>query len=132
MHCPDGFELMNADDEPAGPEPPEPPLEIGYVRPIADMLRAPFFDLPKPAVLGPPPNVSSPNIIRTESYDVGQHVQRVKHGYSCPIGSYVVTFDSSETVGSFGIDYFISAGNLPKAVTARLSIVINDDHPATG
>jgi hypothetical protein len=124
MHFPDGFALMEADDEPAAPEAPEPPREIGYVRPIGDVLRYPYFDLAEPKILGPPPNVSSPDITLTESYDVRQHVRKLKHGYSCPIGRYVVIFDSIEAFGSFGIDYTISADNLPKVATGRISVVI--------
>jgi hypothetical protein len=74
--------------------------------------------------VGPPPNISSPQIERTNSYDVRSAVKKAKHGYSYRIAKFVIQFDSYELAKSFQIDYSISAANLPKAANGHLSVVI--------
>ncbi|MEY2492290.1 MAG: hypothetical protein QOH24_1241 [Verrucomicrobiota bacterium] len=123
MHLPDGFKLWDASKAPREPTPPQPPARLELQRAIPDLSRAAIL----PKALrdpGPPPNVSAPTITRTSSYDVQQHIRKLKHGYSCPLASYVSIFESEPTIRPFQIDYVITAANLPVAATGQLTIVI--------
>jgi hypothetical protein len=124
LHFPDGFSLFDADEDlPQKPELPKPPAELGTV----GNFRVPIpsfrnFDYTK--AVGPPPNISSPQIERTNSYDVRSQIKKAKHGYIMRLAKFMIQFDSYESATSFKIDYSISAANLPKAVSGHLSIVI--------
>jgi hypothetical protein len=125
LHFPDGFSLFDAEEDlPQKPELPKPPAEIGTF----GNFRVPFvpslqhFDYTK--ALRPPSNVSSPQIERTNSYDVRSQIKKIKHGYILSIAKFLVQFDSYESVTSFQIDYSISAANLPKPAYGHLSVVI--------
>jgi hypothetical protein len=72
----------------------------------------------------PPPNVSSPLIRRTNSYDVRSQIKKAKHGYTLRVARFVAVFGSDDALSSFKIDYSISAANLPKAVNDHLSVII--------
>jgi hypothetical protein len=131
LHFPDGFQLFDDDEYTSqAPDPPQPPNRPGTFG---------FGNLNLPALnktgikgggmphIGPPPNVSSPVIKRTSSYDVRSHVNKAKHGYILRVAKFIAVFDSYESAGSFKIEYSISAANLPKAASGELSIVVEKD-----
>lgn len=124
MHFPDGFELWRLDKEPPEPGPPEPPVKPGYIRPIEDMLSRLTFPSPALGTVSLPSNISRPEIRKSNSYDVSQHVRSLKHGYSNLLETYSVVYESDATIRSFEISYLISAANLPSAAKSSLSIVI--------
>jgi hypothetical protein len=74
--------------------------------------------------VGPPPNVSSPSIQRTNSYESRSHVIKAKHGDTLWVANFVAAFGSDDSLSSFKIDYSISAANLPKAVKDHLSLIV--------
>ena len=128
IHFPDGFWVFDADknlpDPPVPPKAPAPvgtyeynPLAIGALSHIGVQNRI----QPQP---GPPPNVSSPSIRRTNSYDVRSQVKKAKHGYIMRIAAFGCAFDSYESAKSFQIDYSVTAANSPKASAGKLSVVI--------
>ena len=125
MHFPNGFELWRLADEPAEPAEPEAPLPLGYIRPMLDPLsHITFPSMLNQSLVSPPSNVSAPDIRKSNSYDVTQHVRNLKHGYSCPLETYVVIFDSPAAVHSFEISYSISAANLPTPASGSVAVVV--------
>ena len=124
LHFPDGFSLFDADEDlPQKPKPPEPPAELGTIGNLR--LTVPSFqNLDYTKALRLPSDISSPQIERTNSYDVRSQIKKAKHGYSLRIAKFLVQFDSYESAASFQIDYSISAANLPKAAYGHLSVVI--------
>lgn len=127
MHFPDGFQLFNGDEAlPPAPQPPKPPRQPGFVGGI-DMSAIHGIGRMNPPMLapaGPPPNISSPSIRRTNSYDVRSHVKKAKHGYTLRVAKFVAAFDKEASLSSFKVDYSISAANMPKASTDHLSVII--------
>ena len=129
FHFPSGFHLFDAERDaiPKPPEPPDPPAELGKFRldrHTMDAMRNIGSYALGPRMPGPPPNVSSPSIRQTNSYDVQSHVRRAKHGYQIHVAHFVAIFDSYESAGSFKIDYSILAANVPKPTIGHLSIVV--------
>ncbi|MFA6546736.1 MAG: PIN domain-containing protein [Limisphaerales bacterium] len=128
LHFPDGFQLFDGDDHTMeAPDPPTPPKRPGTFDFGNFNLHAlQNIGLTRPVMphVGPPPNVSSPFIKRTNSYDVRTHVNRAKHGYTLRIAKFAALFASYESAGPFRIDYSISAANLPKAADGHLSVVV--------
>jgi hypothetical protein len=130
FHFPDGFQLLDAkaDEIPKPPEQPDPPHKLGtfgFDKKTADaMSKIGSYALPRANLFGPPPNVSSPSIQRTNSYDVQSHVNSAKHGYQMNIANFLAVFDSYASASSFQIEYEILAGNIPKRTTGRLSVVV--------
>lgn len=78
----------------------------------------------RPLRAGSPPNVTTPSIRRTNSYDVRCHVKKAKHGYRIPVAEFTAVFDSYEEAHPFQIEYTILAGNVPNPSEGKLSIVI--------
>ncbi len=133
LHFPDGFQLFDGEEDALkAPEPPTPPNQPGTFGfgnfNLSDFSRIGLTHPVMPRV-GPPPNVSSPSIKRTNSYDVRSHVNKAKHGYTMRLAKFAALFDSYESAGSFKIEYSISAANLPKAANGELSVVTEKDPP---
>lgn len=127
LHFPDGFSLLSEDDFPEPPELPEPPSPPkSAMESLMDMnsISVPFLEHTALNPILPSPNVSSPNIRRTNSYDVEIHVRRVKHKLPEPFDPLYVVFESYETAASFHIDYEIFAANLPEESSGKLHVII--------
>lgn len=134
MHFPDGFilrELSKFPDKPKEPEPPFQPIpktrqeRLSLIMPSPARLALPQisnFLNSQPKVQ---PNVSSPNIRRSNSYDVKFHVHRLKQNSSESLAPMIVTFDSFEQVSSFRIDYQIIAANVPRPIKKLLHVVVD-------
>lgn len=60
----------------------------------------------------------------TNSYEVRDSFQRIKHGHSADVKEFTLTFSSYANAGSFGIDYRITAANLPVPVEGRLNVKV--------
>lgn len=127
MHFPDGFLVVAEDDFPQAPQPPDPPSmpktpmeKLSSFRTIANLP-----DLTGLSDVHLPPNISAPNIKRSNSYDVDLHVTRLKHGFQEPFGTLYVTFESIESARSFHVDYKILAADLPHEQSGRLHVIIN-------
>lgn len=128
MQFPDGFNLFKEGNYPRSPKPPEPPdrpksqMEKMFdgTRVLAGMPYLASQRLYESTPVQPPPNVSSPSIKRTSSYDVKIHVQRIKHQLRAAFDSMFVVFDSYETARSFHISYEILTADLPHKSTGTL------------
>jgi predicted nucleic acid-binding protein len=126
LHFPDGFQLLNGDEAlPPPPQPPKLPRQPGAFEGIDMSALHAIGRIPTaPRPAGPPPNVSSPLIRRTNSFDVRSQIKKAKHGYTLRVANFVAVFSSDDALSSFKIDYSISAANLPKAVNDHLSVII--------
>ncbi len=131
LHFPDGFQLFDGEeyvsDAPDPPSPPNRPGTFGFRNFNLPALHNIGLTQPVMPRVGPPPNVSSPFIKRTNSYDVRSHVNKAKHGYTLRVAKFTALFDSYESAGSFKIEYSISAANLPKAADGELAVVVEKE-----
>jgi hypothetical protein len=128
LHFPDGFELYGPGDfisPPTDIKPPTPPRSQQAIVSSRwsglNTYAGPTFRLPN---IGPPPNVSSPKIQKTNSYDVRYCVMKLKHGYETPIGTLDVVFPSVESAKGFQINYTCTAANMPQARAGSLSVIL--------
>lgn len=128
MHFPDGFELYTENDLPVGPEAPYPPAApLSYIQQMPCQLRfnsdgafvqphIQDFTIP-----GPPDHFS---LKKTNSYEVRDEFDRIKHLQAGVIQPLVVVFDTYESAASFQITYRISAANLPEPVEGNVNMVV--------
>jgi hypothetical protein len=139
LFFPDGFRLAREENLPKVSTPPQPPSKprtqmekmLGSITGVDWMLQS---IVPEPPHLrglfesiGPPPNVSAPDIRQTNSYEVEVHVQKVKHNLHEEFDPLYILFRSYESAQSFHIDYRILAANVPQEVTGKLHVVIEKD-----
>jgi predicted nucleic acid-binding protein len=136
LHFPDGFDLFNKDDRPEPPTPPKPPTpprtqmqKLFDGTSLHESVYPIFNRYHEPAPIYQQPNVSSPIIKRTSSYDVKFHVEGIKHHLKEPSEVLYVIFESYETARSFHISYEILAADLPHKVTGNLHIIIKKEPP---
>ncbi len=128
LHFPDGSYVFEARRLPKPPEPPQPPatpeshLSSMFKPTVVPYLSPPRHNLPD---FGPEPNVSSPSIRRTNSYDVEVRVGRVKHGIPESLDALCVMFESYETASSFKIAYRIHSANVPEPDEDMLHVIID-------
>jgi hypothetical protein len=123
LKFPNGFKLLTeALEPPRGPSPPEKPKPFLERMGSLGDFRVPAMDRLRD--IGPPPNVSSPRIRRSNSYDVEVHVGRIKHGWFEPFDPLYVLFESIDAARSFHFDYRINAANLPKDTKGVLHVII--------
>lgn len=133
LHFPDGFHLLKEHELPQPPSTPKAPRRpVSAMQKSIDQLnylsQTPYISNIHTSSIHAPsplPNVSSPKIRKTNSYDVSIHVQRIKHGMKLDMDAMFVVFDSFESAMSFGIDYKIHAGNLPNPVIGKLHMVVD-------
>lgn len=126
FHFPDGFELI--EKKPPRykiPDPPHPPKN--FFDQMNDMMRMseiPYIHglpFPLPGI----PNVSKPQIRKTNSYDVRVRVTRIKHKMEVNLDSFWVIFPSIAAAKSFNVNYEILAANYPEAFSGSLHVVID-------
>ncbi len=129
MHFPDGFELYPVDDLPEEPKSPRPPQEprtvieqsMENLNFASSLIHPRYF--PDIASLGPPDPFS---LKKTNSYEVEDAFQRIKHGQTGVIRPLMVVFDSYGSATSFQITYRMLAANLPQPVEGELNIVVKE------
>jgi rRNA-processing protein FCF1 len=132
LHIPDGPTV--GERPPEDPEPPDPPHPP---RTTAQIMRRSLLDI-RPFTAPPilpsfgdisrgPPNVSGFDIERSDSYDIRNHVRRVKHASTETLGTLYFTFPSPSLSAAqpFGIDYRLNAANVPEPVSGSLHVVVS-------
>lgn len=133
LHFPDGFTLLSEEELPEPPELPQPPshpvsemerITYSLANPLANYEHLLRINQPDIPYLGPPPNVSAPNIRRTNSYDVDMKVQKVKHNLPESLDPLLLIFDNFESATSFSIEYTLFTDDLPDKVSDKLHVII--------
>ncbi len=134
LHFPDGFQLLEEEELPNPPKPPDPPVELmTEMQRLTNTMKYPYIMPPSMyfdqhvSLPRLPQNVSSPNIKRVNSYDVHIHVQKIKHNLPVPFDPLFIVFDNFESANSFSVEYRILAANIPHEVTSNLHIIIEKE-----
>jgi hypothetical protein len=141
MHFPDGFILSKSTssdlpDKPKEPQPPPQPVprtrkdRLSFAMPSFVPTFVPT--LPQISSLinsqnRTPPNISSPDIRRSNSYDVRLHVQKLKQNTLEGFDPMIIVFDSFDQISSFQIDYTLVAANVPTAATGKLHVIFSSE-----
>lgn len=126
LHFPDGFDLYSEADlpvEPQVPQPPAPPqtdLQNRMAGLTAHMSSAAY--LPRFGGIAAPPDPFS--LTKSNSYDLADHVQRLKHGCSYEIRRLYLVYPAYEAAKSFHIEYRLAAANLHQPACGELHIVV--------
>jgi len=139
MHFPDGFEVTTPDllaaepTKPALPRRPRSVVELSIAKMVphlgfaSPMPRASIF--PMLDSLGPKPNVSELEIVRTESHVVSCKVRRLKHGDRADLGELAIVYLIHADLKSFELKYRINAANMPDDVEGSLPVVFDEPVP---
>lgn len=131
LHFPDGLNLYKRRDVPKKPEePPEPMPQSDFAAKQFDFLNPSIhfpLSIPHAGPLNvPPPNVSSPGIKKTHSYEVDFSVKKVKHNQFEELSGLFTDIGRDNKPRSFQIDYRINAYNVPNEIYGQISIEICD------
>jgi len=130
LHIPDGPEVREW-EEPSpldAPVPPDPPRKMsdsiraglfGHLAPPFDLGRLHDFRLP-----GPPPNVSTPTITKSHSYDIEYHVQRLKHNTRERLGDLLLIYPNITVARGLTIGWQLRCASLPDVVTGSVHLVL--------
>jgi len=125
IHFPDGFELY--DEESYPPEPNAPKEPNRPVSPYDMMLSLPSIpNLDFPTNFNVPhekPNISSPSIKKTNSYDVDFNVRKLKHNKIAVLNKMFVKFETYESIINFKVDYEIRCSNVREVVKGNLNFI---------
>ncbi|HEU5167164.1 MAG TPA: PIN domain-containing protein [Chitinophagaceae bacterium] len=129
FHYPDGFDIIDVDKFPEIKEKPTAPykpkhsmdfkpfdLGVGLVAPLYGMRDF------RPDLSKINSNVSSPDIKKTNSYDVNFHIKSVKHNQFIELDTLYLKFPDIKKAMSFTIDYKVMASNIPKLITGQLHV----------
>jgi hypothetical protein len=134
MHFPDGFVLCKLFDLPDKPKEPQPPPQlVPRIRKDRLSFAMPSLAVPTLPQISSlinsqnrtPPNISSPDIRRSNSYDVRLHVRKLKQNTLEDFDPMIIVFDSLDQISSFQIDYQLVAANIPTAVTGKLHVIFS-------
>ena len=123
IQFPDGFDLFTEHDLPEEPQKPSPPLgpEAGGVF-ASSFLRTPLLGLP---ARSPLPSLEAFSLLRTNSYELTDRYDRIKHGFLVAIRRLFLVFDSVGRVGSFRVSYWMNVGNLPDPESGTIDIEVD-------
>ncbi|MCK9399625.1 MAG: PIN domain-containing protein [Bacteroidales bacterium] len=121
VYFPDGFRLCEKEDysenelEPAPPELSEYSLApVDFSKIMRSMPRFTFPDI----------NISGFSIKKTNSYEVKDHFNSIKHNHICELTPLYLTFDRFEEANSFEISYKITAANVVDIEKGTMNIII--------
>ncbi len=132
LHFPDGFEMFIKDKYPRQPKKPKEP---DHPKSLAEMVLNNNLGLTIPSsLLGPsyyqrhspilPKGTdTSPNIKKTNSYDVRFTVDKLKHKMNIALDPLYIYFDSYESIKSFSFNYILLASNNPEDFRGELNLI---------
>jgi hypothetical protein len=136
MHFPDGFVLRKLSGLPDKPKEPQPPLQpvprtrkdrLSFAMPPLTVPTLPQISSLINSQNRTPPNISSPDIRRSNSYDVKLHILKLKQNTLEDFDPMIIVFDSLDQISSFQIDYQLVAANVPTAVTGKLHVIFSSE-----
>lgn len=128
LHFPDGFVLTDKEPLPYEiPDPPKPPRHM-FEELQQSMLLAstiPYVSNGARNIAPTAPNVSTPKITHTKSYEVRVKVRRIKHTMEIQLDPMWVIFADHKSCTSFTITYSLLAANYPEAFQGELHVIID-------
>ena len=122
MHFPDGFTLLTKDQYYSGEMPPSPPeLQYYSLAPIdTQSMLSSIIGSSFPRI-----NTDRFSIKKTNSYDVDENYEYIKHNATYSFRKLYVMFDSFEDAKSFEITYTMTAGNMVEKTNGSLQVILN-------
>lgn len=125
MHFPDGFELYEEDDLPEPPRKPGIPrkprtqfeMSVGNIRALPNIANQMNLDHIHN-------QFSTFKLKKSNSYDLSDHFQTVKHGDCAELPELFLIFDSFDVTKSFNCTYELRVGNLPDKIAGELHFVV--------
>lgn len=130
LHLPDGFEVIKKnpfESEIAKPERPIRPRSLAEKMASVEMPNPfPVYNLGSHYNRGiglEKPNISGPEIKKTNSFDVSFKVQRLKHNMHEKIGPLFIYFLNYDDVKSFSFEYRILIANHPEEKKGILNLI---------
>jgi hypothetical protein len=130
LHFPDGFELTDSEPfEAVIPDPPAVPKRwnedtLGILAGDRMMSRH-FGGTQANNPISAPPNLSSLDVRKTNSYDVRLSVQKIKHHMDIPLHPMWITFHDFDSAKSFSFQYEILTANSPDPFSGELHVVMD-------
>ena len=120
LHFPDGCLLY--EELPEDIEEPNPP--------IAPMSRLEMMrnglDLHIPSSrfndFGPLKLPGGFSLRKTNSYEITDHFDRIKHGHAECVNEFILTFSTFESAASFQVEYRVTAANTPTPLVGTLNV----------
>ena len=131
MRFPDGFELYEEKDLPAGPKQPDLPRRPMSVteRILGGVsLASRGFDFQPPESDLP----SSFSLKRTNSYEVSQSFPVIKHNERACVQELFLRFASVDAVKPFRCDYRITVDNLTEEINGSINFQFRPDEAGSG
>jgi len=130
---PNGFELYTIDEFlelplPEEPSPPEKPFS--QAEKLSNMLHYSIPDISNINLKNDFANfkeLPTFSLKKTNSYELTDHFNRIKHGEEAKLPELFLIFDSFEVAKSFKVKYIIRPANLPEPVEGELNFVIKKD-----
>lgn len=131
VHFPDGFKLYQEGDTPAPPIKPEAPpepkslIELMGERNNESLLYSSLHNLHD--VTATFKSVSKPSAFKlrkTNSYEVQDFVERIKHNHIKKIKPLYAIFDTFDSASSFKMSYTITADNVLEPIKGVLNIKV--------
>jgi rRNA-processing protein FCF1 len=129
LHFPDGFDLIEEDDLPELKSEPNPPYKPKHALDIRMPSLTNFSGIVDQMYNPSKGNnftKSGPTIKRTNSYDVNFHLKILKHHHNELLDVVYAKFEDISAAKGFGIDYRITAANIPKPVIGQLHVKFSE------
>lgn len=129
-YFPDGFKMFEEDELPKPPEEPRPPTKPMGIAGMEAIINSSRFDNlvyrhpSLPEIDMTPVNVHTPIIRETNSYEVDQRVEKLKHSQNLSLGLFYIQFPSYESADSFDIKYSVHASELIEPSNGILKVIV--------
>ena len=124
LHFPDGFTLHIEKGLPKLLSEPTPP----YLPKNRFDIQSRGYNLPifgnnsikQPSVI----DLNAPNIVKTNSYDVGFHLMNLKHNQDFEFETLFLKYEDRYSAKNFTIDYKVMVSNYPEVISGKLNVLM--------
>ncbi len=134
LQFPDGFVMFEEEKYPRKPKKPEEPEKPRSLSEMvmrnnlgltvsSSLLRSPYYPPHSPII--PKRTDTSPNIKKTNSYDVRFTIDKLKHRMNIELDPLYIYFEDHDSIKSFSFDYILLASNNPEEFRGDLNIVFS-------
>lgn len=120
-HFPDGFDIIDEDDNEDPPDKPIPPSTPKTLfEGLSSFNMRPFIpEIGRPAM----PNLNKPTIKKTNSFDVHFYRKYIKHITVYSLDTLLAVYEDYDNFKNYSIDYTIMAGNIQEPVKGKLNVI---------